>query len=106
MGICCKNYKTDIEEDLAHIIVPVLAVFGDADENVGVPESLHTFGQIFSENNHQNYKSSLFKDASHTFIDINKISEEDTVEDILHRIIHQGKNTFVLDFIAEILEHF
>ncbi|MDY8134871.1 alpha/beta hydrolase family protein [Aquimarina sp. 2201CG5-10] len=99
-----KNFETDIEEDLKKVKVPVLAVFGDKDENVDTSESIITFQNIFQQNNNQEYKSHLFEDATHEMIDINLIQTPEAQEQVWHKLL-KGENVFAPGFMEKILKH-
>ncbi|MEW7277761.1 alpha/beta hydrolase [Aquimarina sp. 2201CG1-2-11] len=103
-GFVVKNYQSDIVNDLKQVKKPVLAVFGDKDENVDAEESLEVFKNTFLENGNKTYKSHLFKDATHSLIDVNLLQTPEAQEQMWSKLL-KGENVFAPGLIEEILDH-
>ncbi len=103
-GFVVKNYQSDIINDLKQVKKPVLAVFGDKDENVDVKESLEVFKNTFLENGNKSYKSRLFKDATHSLIDVNQMKTPEQQEQMWNKLV-KGENVFAPGLIKEVLKH-
>ncbi len=62
------NLNADMENGLSQVDVPFLGIFGQADLNVNVQESVSKISQIFEQSKHQNYQLKVIPNATHSLL--------------------------------------
>ncbi len=63
------NHTANAENGIAKIQAPFLGLFGGADLNVDVQNTMSVYEKIFKDNGKTNYKLHLLKDANHELLD-------------------------------------
>lgn len=64
------NQKTDSEQNLKYVTIPVLTIFGDSDQIVDIKESLKIYQKIFKKIKNKDYTYKIFPNATHGLLKV------------------------------------
>ncbi|PID99827.1 MAG: hypothetical protein CSA81_14430 [Acidobacteria bacterium] len=80
------NHKANATEGISSIQVPFLGLFGDADKNVDVQNSIAVYEKVFKANDRSNYDLRLIENANHELLDSKYSENKDSL--ILDAFLH------------------